>query len=83
MIRLVIITNLDLSNSHDRPSSIHLGDRVTLMNSTAIMVIKHFSRQNDDAWHATVRFACDPLRTTMSFPVSLLQPIPATERTIQ
>jgi hypothetical protein len=57
----------------------HLGQSVTLANSTTIMVIEHFAKNNRDEWQAVVRFACDHRRTQMTFPISMLQPISAKE----
>lgn len=53
-----------------------IGQFVTLADSSAIMVIDGFTRQNNEEYRATVHFACDTLRnTTMSLPISELHPV--------
>ncbi len=39
------------------------------------MIIDSFEKSNDDEWQARVHFATDPMKTTMSFPISHLIPV--------
>ena len=59
---------------------LHHGQLVTLLRSSALMQIDGFSRENDEEWHATVHFVCDPLKTTVSYPISLLSPVLTPEK---
>ena len=40
-----------------------------------IMTITSFWQQNNGEWHARVYFECDPLKTTVSFPIAVLYPV--------
>ena len=48
---------------------------VTLPGSPALMTITSFWQQNNGEWHARVYFECDPLKTTVSFPIAVLYPV--------
>jgi hypothetical protein len=39
------------------------------------MTITSFWQQNNGEWHARVYFECDPLKTTVSFPIAVLYPV--------